>query len=312
MSNPKIIFYLDRNRKDKTISAIQKSLQIFLQNHHPNHEICPNGKFSLGDIGFTWGIPCIYKSNTKNRMKIHQMYRNKKRPLLVYEKGFLKREIYYSIGWNSIVGFGYYNNTNMPSDRFEKLNITLSPHQPKTTGNILICGQIPWDSQVQHLPNYRKWVQQIVQQIRKHTNRPIVYRPHPKQNPKNSKAVLTLPNTIKSTKATLEEDFQEAFVVISYNSNSLVESLISGIPFFCFDRGSVVYDLANHDLTQIETPNFPDDKSRYQKLCDIAYSQWNTTEIESGEFWQHIKKGLKNSLLIENDSYFRNKLQKLW
>jgi hypothetical protein len=64
--------------------------------------------------------------------------------------------------------------------------------------------------------------------------------------------------------------------------------MIAGVPFFAFDRGSVVFDLANHDLSRIENPAFPEEPLRMQKLFDIAYAQWNPDEIESGEFWKHL------------------------
>jgi len=292
LEHRRIVLFLDRNKKDPAIQLAEKSLKIFLKKHCPNSAVCPHGKYLAdNDIGIIWSIPSDYKSDTLHRRRIHELQRENRKPLLVVEKGFLHRDVYFSIGWNSIVGYGEYHNRNMPSDRFERLNIKTKPHHPgrnRKDGYILLCGQVPWDTQVQHLESYRDWLMKTVEEIRKVTNREIVYRPHPKQSPGNEMSITSLPGTAASSKAGLEDEFEECHAVVSFNSNSLVEALIAGIPFFGFDRGSMAFDLANQDLSRIETPGFPEEPVRMQKLYDIAYAQWNSDEIKSGEFWKHL------------------------
>lgn len=307
MEDRKIVLHIDRNGKDKLINIAQDAIKVFLKNHCPNSQVSPNGEFEIGEIGIVWGIPCRHKENTNNRRKVHDMYRENHRPLLVCERGFLNRDRYFSVGYNSIVGFGYYHNKNMPSDRFDQHKIQPKAYQPdknKNGGYILICGQVPWDSQLQHLPSYKQWLINLVKQIKQHTNRKIVYRPHPKQKASHPLAVLSIPGAVTSKKPTLEDDFQNSYVVLSYNSNSLVEAMLEGIPFFSFDRGSMVHDIANHDLSQLESPTFPDEQTKMQTLYDIAYSQWNLQEIKDGTFWQHIQQGLTHSMDPEIDSQY--------
>ncbi len=63
---------------------------------------------------------------------------------------------------------------------------------------------------------------------------------------------------------------------------------MEGLPIFVFDKGSVVHDIANHDLKDIENPKYPDHEVKMQKLYDIAYMQWNEEELSNGEALKHI------------------------
>ncbi len=291
METRRIALFLDRNKKDPRIQLAEKSLKIFLKRNCSNYVICPHGEYlDENDIGIIWSIASDYKSDTLHRRRVHDLQKKNHKPLLVVEQGFLRRDIYFSVGWNSIVGYGEYHNRNMPRDRFEELNIAVQPYiaDRNKDGYILLCGQVPWDTQVQHLESYKKWLEETVKVIRKFTDREIVYRPHPKQSRKNEMSVTSLPGTTTSTRASLEDEFKHCRAMVAFNSNSLLEAMIAGVPFFAFDRGSVVFDLANHDLSRIENPAFPEEPLRMQKLFDIAYAQWNPDEIESGEFWKHL------------------------
>lgn len=314
MENRKVVLYIDRNEKDILINQAQDAIKKFLKKYCPNHQICPNGQFDIGDIGLVWSLPSRFKIDTQNRWKIHKLHRQNQKPLIVFERGFLRRDIYFSVGWNNIVNFGYYCNKNMPSDRFDKIpDLVVKPHIPnrnKEKGYVLICGQIPWDAQLQHLPNYKKWLINLVTDIKKYTNRKIVYRPHPKQKSSNPMSVTMLHGTTTSKVPTLEEDIKKAWVVLSFNSNSLVEALLEGVPFFSFDSGSMVHDIANHELSKIETPTFPDSQTRMQTLYDIAYSQYTLDEIESGVFWTHLIHEAKKSMNI--DSHYHKLKEILW
>lgn len=285
----KIVLFLDRNKDDRNINNALKAIQYYFNKNYQNFFICQHEKYSDNDIAILWGIPSKFKPNTKHRMLIHKNQRLNKKPIMVIEKGFIDRDNYFLIGWNNIVGHGFYNNHNMPNDRLDKLNINIKSLRTTNYDKcILLCGQVPWDSQLQEI-DYRTWLLDIVKQIKKYSNRKIVYRPHPIILNKNNCDIIQLDNTIRSTNHYITDDLKSAHVVIAYNSNALLDSLIEGVPVFSFSKGSIVYDLANHDLNDIENPFFPSDDVRRQKLADIAYAQWNLDEIKNGEFWKHLQ-----------------------
>jgi hypothetical protein len=85
----------------------------------------------------------------------------------------------------------------------------------------------------------------------------------------------------------LYADLEKAYCVITFNSNSAVESLCEGIPIFALDAGSAAYDVAHHNLSQIENLNYNIDITNW---CNkISYTVWSTEEVARGETWSHLK-----------------------
>lgn len=290
-----IILYKDRNYDNEIrISEGLGALHQYLSKNYENYKCNEFDDYEESNIAIIWGIYSKVKTGTRYRKIIFDKQKEKNHKVLVMEVGFLRRDSYYSLGWWSIVNFGKYNNHKMTSKRRTKLHITIHKNRLNKDGYILLCGQVPWDTQIQHI-DYVDWIHNIVNEIKKYTKRNIIYRPHPKQMNKPEKAIISILGTTNSVNEKLEDDFKDAFVVVAFNSNSLLDALINGLPIFAFDNGTPVYDIANHDISQIETPQFPSHIAKKQKLNDIAYMQWNKEELASGEAFKHIMK-IKNKI----------------
>ena len=78
----------------------------------------------------------------------------------------------------------------MPPDRWVRLGIELHPwRKPTKDGYVLLCAQVPWDTQVQD-GNHLAWIEETVREIKKHTDRSIVFRGHPKAWRRNNPYAL--------------------------------------------------------------------------------------------------------------------------
>ena len=76
---------------------------------------------------------------------------------IVIEKGYIKRDIYYSVGFDNINGRADFNNRNSPSDRWESLGIDLPKMKINENGKyLLLIGQVPSDASVQNV-NIFEW-----------------------------------------------------------------------------------------------------------------------------------------------------------
>ena len=82
---------------------------------------------------------------------------------------------------------------------------------------------------------------------------------------------------------------------MAFNSNSLLNAVIDGLPIFALDEGSMVYSIANTLIENIENPQFPDENQKLQTLYNIAYSHWSLDEIKTGACWDHIYMGYQQS-----------------
>jgi hypothetical protein len=160
----------------------------------------------------------------------------------------------------------------------------------KTTGqNILICTQRNGGWSMKGF-DVVQWLNQTVTEIHKHTDRPIVVRPHP--GDRNAVNYLNSrdPRWTISQAEKITDDFVSAFAVITYNSSPGVAAAIEGIPVFVTDANPMIsqaYDVANTDLSLIEKPKLFERQPWVEK---ISMSHWNFNELKSGEAWQHIRK----------------------
>ncbi|XZE19810.1 hypothetical protein SH449x_005139 [Pirellulaceae bacterium SH449] len=209
-----------------------------------------------------------------------QPVENFKRKHLVIERGFVRREHYYMVGWDGLNGRADFCNQRSPGNRIKQLGVTLSPWRRNGT-HIVLCGQVPWDASVQHT-DHIAWCRKTACRLSEITDRPIRFRPHPMQP--NAINMQDCPVEI-STNRTLDEDMVDAWAVVTFNSNAGVEATIAGVPAFAEDIGAMGYSILNHDLEKINNPETP---CRQQWLKNLAYTQWNLEEISSGQTLSHL------------------------
>jgi hypothetical protein len=88
-------------------------------------------------------------------------------------------------------------------------------------------------------------------------------------------------------------NFQEAIAnchaVVTHNSTASIDSCVRGIPTFVTSDLAICWDVANKDLNNIETPEYPD---RTQWLNDLGYKQWTEQEIRDGTVFKRFKQKL--------------------
>ena len=93
-----------------------------------------------------------------------------------------------------------------------------------------------------------------------------------------------------SNNMSLQDDFNNAHCILAYNSTTLIDGLLYGLPFFAFNEASMIYARGNNKLKNIENPKFPDKESVKKTLNRISFCQWNIEEIKKGlPFKQLIK-----------------------
>ena len=121
--------------------------------------------------------------------------------------------------------------------------------------------------------------------IRAHTDRPIVFRPHPRcplpHIEKEFKNVYRQePQHVINTYDDFDMGFDNVWTTISYSSNPGIHSIINGVPAFVSTH-SLAYPAGNDIdfLHTIEQPLLPD---RTQWLNDYAHTEYTVDEIAAG------------------------------
>ena len=190
-----------------------------------------------------------------------------------------------SVGFGGLGGCANYNNSNSLSDRFDALGIEFKKSNWRINDKILIMSQLPGDAHLYKV-DFQTWVSNTYKELRLHTDRPIYFRPHPEGMDDASK----IPAGCKLSDSNIKiyDELETCYAVVTYNSNSVMECVLSGVPVFAFDKQSVAYDLSYQDLSQIENLTDYDEQDRLQWAYNLAYSQWTDDELKQGLPHKHL------------------------
>lgn len=202
------------------------------------------------------------------------------------------RYLRYSIGGPFYDKNQYANRSSGP-DKWnhisQDLGLSLQPHQHNPNGHILICMQRDGGFAMKTL-NPMTWLDQKISQLRRHTQRSILIRPHPGsfrgqdfaryQSSAYQKMGISVANPVNTT---LLDNLQGAWAAVYFNSSASVAAVCQGIPVFADDSSCVSWDVANHDIENIEQPQTFDRQCWVQ---DLAAAHWSDQESQQGLIYQ--------------------------
>lgn len=193
--------------------------------------------------------------------------------VLVLERGYIgDRFLYTSLGWNGLNNYAAF--PSYPDDggkRFAAHGGVIEPW--KSDGDyILILGQVPGDASLRGR-SLQGWYSERAEQAAKIHQLPVIFRPHP-EAVKRRRVVRVRGATLST--GTLHDDMAGAFCTISYNSNSCVDSVLSGVPCIAGDRGTMAWEVCSRDDSEIIRPE------RTAWAHALAWKQWTAGEIAAG------------------------------
>jgi hypothetical protein len=232
------------------------------------------------DVAVIWSV--LWNGRMTRNKQIWDTNRQLGKPVIVLEVGGIKRGTTWKVGLNGINRDAYFGDLGNTSDRATLLGLTLKPWQ--TDGKyILICGQHEQSLQWQGMPSMSQWVMNTIDEIRTHTDRPIIFRPHPRcplPNIENEFKNVTRQQPVKlnGTYDDFDMRFDNIHATVSWSSNPGIHSILNGVPAFV-GPSSLAYDVSIKSLANIDNPPIID---RQQWLNDYAYTEWTVQEITSG------------------------------
>lgn len=246
-----------------------------------------------------WKSPLQYRRPEAEVAVFYGLVARLQRVLDDYSADPKRRAVYIDLGyWGRRDGGGRYNGfhkisvdgrhpTNYfqrrahDSSRADVFELEPKPWR-KDAGHILLCGMGPKGSAAEgYAP--AEWERTVVGQLRRLTDRRIIYRPKP-----NWDLARPIPHTVYDSprnKAELGAMLEGCHAVVSHHSNANAEALVAGVP--SFTTAGVALPLSSDDLRQIEAPRL--DGDRRQWVNDIAWTQWSVAEMEEGLPWRHLK-----------------------
>ena len=202
---------------------------------------------------------------------------------------------------------GNFLSDNSPPDRWEMMknlwDIKYEPWRKSNQEDPILFVLQPKDNWSMNNLDPVEWFHSVYEKIRPATDRPFLIRPHPnhmahieeriKEFPEECKVIIGQKFFSGDEKKYYRFNFQEAIAnchaVITHNSTASIDSCIRGIPTFVTSDLAICWDVANKDLNNIETPEYPE---RDQWVHDIGYKQWTEKEIRDGTVFKRFKEKL--------------------
>ena len=167
-----------------------------------------------------------------------------------------------------------------PVDRYKKyFQKEIRPWQ-KDGRKILV---LPPTNAISNFFGVENWLDKTIKDIKANTDRPIDIREKP-YNP--TIAIDHVGATIKIDRPTKHQgkiDFKDYYAIVTYNSNTVIESLHNGVPVFCDAQNCAAAPISETDFTKIETPKYED---RMALFSSLAYNNFNLNEMADGTAWR--------------------------
>ena len=234
------------------------------------------------DVAVIWSV--LWNGRMAGNKKVWDHFKAINKPIIVLEVGGINRGTTWKVALNGINRTAYFGEQDNDRVRADSLGLVCKPWRSDGT-HILICGQHDKSLQWQDMPRMSNWFLNTYDEIRKHTDRSIVFRPHPRCRLEHIERGLRHvyrqePRQVANTYDDFDMGFNDVWATTSYSSNPGVHSVLNGIPAFV-GTSSLAYDVSNDIdfLHDIETPLMPD---RTQWLNDYAHTEWTLEEIEQG------------------------------
>jgi hypothetical protein len=233
------------------------------------HEIVTRNE----DVAVIWSV--LWQGRMARNQQVYQSGK----PIVIIEVGNLHRGKTWRISLNHINGLGEFGNqSELDLERPNKLKVSLQPVQESRQDNILIAGQHKASQQWIDQPAMTKWVEESVANIRKYSDRNIVFRPHPR-----SVITVNIPGVIVELPKQIPNSYDDFDInynyhcVVNHNSGPAVQAAIAGVPIIC-DSSSLAYPVSDK-FENIENIALPDRQEWFLKLC---HTEWTVEEIAQG------------------------------
>lgn len=232
------------------------------------------------DIDVIWSV--LFAGRMSKNKQVWDRAQQQNRKVLVLEVGGIKRGHTWKVGLNGINRDANFGPSGQDETRAQLLGLDLHSWR-KSGDHILICGQHDKSLQWKDMPTAANWTINIIETIKRYTNRQILVRPHPRCQleliEKRYKNVRRQqPKMIKNTYDDFDLGFNNLHALINWSSNPAPQAVINGVPVFT-GPSSLAWDVANKDLSTIDNPLMPD---RQQWLNDYAWTEFTLNEISSG------------------------------
>ena len=234
------------------------------------------GRLSEWDKEESTDLPLIIRGLGGGSRKAIKHCWETSREFYAIDTGYFGNSKSKSKGWHRVTKNALQNLgpiVERPTDRLKRIGFN---YKKFTNGKkILIC---PPSEKVMLLwgqPDPETWVNQVVTELKKYTDRPIEIRLKPNRTDRISS------NTIEEALA------DNVHCLVTYNSIAATEALMNGKPAIALGPNAANV-LCNTKLSEVERLNKPDKDTMHAFMAHLSYCQFSRQEMMNGYAWDIV------------------------
>ena len=213
-----------------------------------------------------------------------QIHRARGRRVLLMERGYVDRMRWCSLGWDGLNGRARFPGCLDDGRRWHaNFPGRLKWRDGDGFGYALVLGQVAGDAAVRGV-RLESWYARAAARLGETTGLPVLFRPHPNVLRREQPRPAIQLHGLDVLCGSLDDALAGAAAVASYNSNSLTDAALAGVPLLAGDKGAMAWSIAGQGLDA--EPALGD---RIPWCYRLAWCQWLPEEIASGAAWDALR-----------------------
>jgi len=153
----------------------------------------------------------------------------------------------------------------------------------KSRNKVLVCPSSPTVTFHINGISQQEWIDQVVAQLKEHTDREIVVRNKPRPG-----------NQWFGTD--IKDELKDAHALVTNMSLSAIDAIMNMVPAFTHQR-NVASQVTSRDIRKIEKPFKPGVKTMREWMMVMSEHQFTLNEIGSGVAYEALKRQYENKVL---------------
>lgn len=165
---------------------------------------------------------------------------------------------------------------------------------------VIYCGSSQKYCDYHDLGDEHEYAELICKKVRKATpkSHPVIYRPKPSYD-----LARPIEGTIFSRNHGTPSDhlvvgalgllLPRAWALVTHGSHAAIDAIVAGVPSLVIGDGAAKPVSLEDFHSLSEFPPFPDRETRFRWLAAVAWWQWTTSEMYSGEMWDFLRSEME-------------------
>jgi hypothetical protein len=241
------------------------------------------------DIPIIWSV--LWQGRMALNRSVFENCKKNNRPIIIIEVGNLIRNVTWRVSLNHVNALGIFpNKKDLDTNRPKILNLSLKKSNLPRKKEIIVACQHQRSLQWEGLSTTENWINDVINEVRRYSDRPIIIRPHPR-SPISFRRIdvkVEIPQKIQNSYDNFDINY-DYHCLINHNSGPAIQAAINGTPVIC-DRSSLAFPVSD-SIKNIENINLPDREIWFLEIC---HTEWLVEEISKGIPFLRLQPEIEN------------------